>query len=55
MAAKALRPMGVSAASLPPVMAISASSRWIILKASPIALVALAQAVTTTWFGPCRP
>ena len=38
-------PMGVTAASLPPVIITSASSYWIVLKASPMALVALAQAV----------
>jgi len=46
MAAKALRPMGVSAASLPPETAMSISPSRMSLKASPRALVALAQAVT---------
>ena len=55
IAAKALRPMGVTAASLPPVIITSASPSRMSLKASPMALVALAQAVTTTWFGPRRP
>ena len=44
---KPLNPIGVTAASVPPVSMTSASSYWIVLKASPIALVALAQAVAT--------
>ena len=55
MAAKPLSPMGVMAASLPPVIITSASSYWMARKASPMALVALAQAVTTAALGPRRP
>ena len=40
-------PIGVMAASVPPVTITSASSYWIALNASPMALVALAQAVAT--------
>ena len=43
------------AASLPPVIITSAMSFWISLKASPMALVAEAQAVATAVFGPRRP
>ena len=47
--------MGVTAASLPPVIITSASSYWMVRKASPMALVALAQAVTTAALGPRSP
>ena len=47
MLAKPPMPIGVIAASLPPVTITSASSYWMVLKASPMALVALAQAVAT--------
>src|SRR5512135_671015 len=49
------RPMWVIAASLPPVIITSACPSWMILKASPIALAAEAQAVATAVFGPRRP
>ena len=55
IAANPPRPMWVIAASLPPVIMTSAQSDWISLKASPIALVAEAQAVATAEHGPCRP
>ena len=55
MVAKPLMPMGVRAASVPPVIITSASPYWMALKASPMALVALAQAVATAELGPRRP
>jgi len=55
IAEKPLIPRGVTAASLPPVTTTSASPRWIVRKASPMALLALAQAVTTASLGPRSP
>src|SRR3954469_12823283 len=55
IAAKPPRPMWVIAASLPPVIITSAWPSWMILKASPMALAADAQAVATAEFGPRRP
>ena len=52
---KAARPMRVTAASLPPVIITSASSYWMARKASPMALAALAQAVTMHCVGPAQP
>ena len=47
--------MGVSAASVPPVTITSASPYWIIRRAAPIELAALAQAVAMAMFGPLIP
>ena len=55
MSMKPPRPIGVMAASVPPVTITSASSYWIGLKASPMALAADEQAVATAVFGPRRP
>src|SRR4051794_21791305 len=55
IAAKPPRPMWVIAASLPPVIITSAWPSWMILKASPMALAAEAQAVATAEFGPRSP
>ena len=55
MLEKPAMPIGVIAASVPPVTMTSASSCWMALKASPMALAALAQAVATAVFGPRRP
>ena len=52
---KPASPIGVSAASLPPVNITSASPLWIDRRAQPIELPALAQAVATAKFGPFRP
>ena len=52
---KPANPIGVSAASLPPVTITSASPLWIDRRAQPIELPALAQAVATAKFGPFRP
>ena len=49
------RPIGVIAASAPPVTITSAWSHWIARKASPMAWAADAQAVATAVFGPIRP
>src|SRR5262245_56734759 len=49
------KPIGVMAASEPPVIMMSASLCWIARMASPIALAAEAQAVATAMFGPRRP
>ena len=49
------RPIGVMAASVPPVIMTSAWSRWMARRASPMALAAEAQAVATAVFGPHRP
>ena len=43
------------AASVPPVIMTSASSRWMVWKASPMALAAEAQAVATAVLAPHRP
>ena len=42
-------------ASAPPAIITSASPRWMILMASPIAWLPVAQAVTTEEFGPLAP
>ena len=42
-------------ASVPPVIIASASPRWMILNASPIEFVPVAQAVTVAPFGPLAP
>ena len=55
MAAKPARPMRVTAASLPPVIITSASPYWMVRKALPMELAALAQAVTMHSLGPRRP
>ncbi len=47
--------IGVIAASAPPVIMMSASPRWMVRKASPMALAALAQAVATAVLGPRKP
>ena len=52
---KPAKPIGVRAASLPPVIMTSASSYWIARSASPMELAALAQAVATAKFGPLTP
>ena len=49
---KPLMPIGVTAASVPPVTITSASPYWMALKDSPMALVVLAQAVATAALGP---
>ena len=52
---KPASPIGVSAASLPPVTITSASPCWMARSAHPIELPALAQAVATAKFGPLMP
>ena len=54
IAANPPRPMWVIAASLPPVIMMSARPFWISLNASPMALAAEAQAVATAEFGPLQ-
>ena len=49
------RPIGVMAASEPPVIITSAWSCWMARRASPMALAAEAQAVETAVFGPHSP
>ena len=49
------RPIGVSAASLPPLTITSASPYSIARSAEPSELAALAQAVATAKFGPLMP
>src|SRR5207248_11303673 len=49
------RPIGVMAASEPPVTITSAWSCWMARRASPMAWAAEAHAVETAVFGPARP
>ena len=55
IAANPPRPIRVIAASLPPVTITSAWPSWMCLKASPMALLAEAQAVATAELTPFRP
>ena len=52
---KPARPIGVSAASLPPVSITSASPYWMARSALPIELEALAQAVAAAMLTPLAP
>ena len=55
IAAKPPTPIGVMAASDPPAIITSASSRWMISNASPIACAEAEQAVHVAEFGPLAP
>ncbi len=55
IAAKPPTPIGVIAASEPPAIITSASSRWMISKASPMACADAEQAVQVAEFGPLAP